>query len=145
MTGHRVHIREGRDNCRCYAGGSDRIVGPYEDAARAGRAISRAAATVAINYAGLDCSVDEALDETFGSSGDADERDHRSHLYYDAWLNLLDGAEQSIVDQMLKDDPQLQVCDDWYCHVCDDEWTGPDSACWNCEQQARGEEASSAG
>ncbi len=132
---HRVTVREGVDDERCYASGAGRLLGPFDDKATAARAVNTAAARVAIRYAGLECTAAEALDETFGAGGDPDERDRRSDLYYNAALNLMDGAERSVMDQMADDDPELQQCHDWRCHVCGDEWTGPDRSCWNCESR----------
>ena len=59
------------------------------------------------------------------------------------FYNLLDGAEDTILDQMAEDDDTLQACAHWTCSVCGDEWTGPSSDCWNCEsatQLTAGEE-----
>ena len=70
---HRVSIVDARDDDRCYAGYADRLVGPFDDAAKAASAINRAAAGVAILYAGMDITVDDAMDETFGTN-DLDEQ-----------------------------------------------------------------------
>ena len=133
---HRVSIVDARDDDRCYAGHGDRLVGPFDDAAKAAGAINRAAAGVAILYAGMDITVDDAMDETFGTN-DLDERQHLSDQYYLSALNLLDGAEDRILDRMMEDDEELERCQEWVCSVCQDEWTGPSSECFNCENAAR--------
>lgn len=133
---HRVDAIEARDDDRHYAGHGERLLGPFENRAKAAAAIDRAAAAVAIHYAGMDVTPDQALDETFGTE-DPDERQRLSDLYYMTFYNLLDGAENTILDQIAKDDDALQACAHWRCAVCDDEWTGASSDCSNCESAAQ--------
>ena len=133
---HRVDVIEARDDDRHYAGHGTRLLGPFEDRGKAAAAINRAAAAVAIRYAGMDVTPKQALDETFGTE-DLDERQHLSDIYYMKFYNLLDGAEDTILDQMAEDDDELQWCEHWTCSVCDDEWTGASSDCFNCESIAR--------
>ena len=83
----------------------------------------------------MDVTPEQALDETFGTE-DPDERQRLSDLYYMTFYNLLDGAEDTILDRMAEHDDALQRCAHWTCSVCDDEWTGPSSDCWNCESAA---------
>ena len=131
MANHRVGIVDARNDDRVYAGHGGRLIGPFWKRDKAAVAIDRATAAVAIRYAGMDITVEQALDETFGTE-DADERQRRSDQYYLTALNLLDGAEATILEQMIQDDEELQECSHWVCHICDDEWTGPDRECHNC-------------
>ncbi|MCY4632946.1 MAG: hypothetical protein OXG04_00280 [Acidobacteria bacterium] len=147
---HRVTTRQGRDDDRWYACYGNALIGPYETQSAAAAAINRAAAAVAIDYAGLDCTPAEALDETFGTAEPGDERDRLCDLYYNAALNLLDGAEGDILERITEDDDNVSKCIDWVCTVCDYEWTGTSSECWNCileaeDEAERGEEAEEAG
>ena len=129
---HRVDVIEARDDDRRYAGYGDRLLGPFENGANAAAAIARAAVAVAIRYAGMDVTAQQALDETFGTE-DLDERQRLADQYYLTFYNLLDGAEQTILDQMAEDDDELEECQHWVCTVCNDEWTGDSSECWNCK------------
>ena len=131
---HRVRIEQGRHDEQYYASGTGKMFGPFETGPAAAIAINTAAAQVAIDYAGLECTADEALDETFGAGENTDERDRRSHLYYNAALNLMEGAEQSVIEQLLNDNPDIEECMNWTCHVCNNEWTGPDSTCYQCQE-----------
>ena len=133
MAMHRVTTRQGRDDDRWYACCGSALIGPYKTQSAAAAAIDRAAAAVAISYTTLDCTPEEALDETFGTAEPGDERDYRSDLYYNAALNLLDGAEGRILERISEDDNKVSKCIDWTCTVCGDEWTGTCSECWNCQ------------
>ena len=133
---HQVNVIEAVDDDRQYAGYGTRLLGPFEDRFKAAAAINRAAAAVAIRYAGMDVTPDQALDETFGT-GDDDERQRLADMYYLTFYNLLDGTENTILDQMAEDDDALQWCEHWCCSVCDDRWSGPSSDCWNCECAAK--------
>ena len=132
---HRVGIIDARDDDRAYAGYGTRMLSPYDDRAKAAAAIGRAAAAVAIRYAGMDVTPEQALDETFGTE-DLDERQQLSDIYHMTFYNLLDGAEAAILDQIAEDDERLEECDHWVCTTCDHEWTGPSSECWSCTTAA---------
>ncbi len=139
MAMHRVTTRRGRDDERWYACCGSALIGPYKTQSAAAAAIDRAAAAAAISYTTLDCTPEEALDETFGTAEPGDERDRLSDLYYNAALNLLDGAEGRILERITEDDDNVSKCIDWVCTVCDDEWTGTSSECWNCRLRAEDE------
>ena len=132
MAAHRVDVVEGRNDTRCYAQYGARLIGPFENREKAGEAINRAATVIAIEYAGLSITAEEALNATFGTD-DLDTRDSLSHQYYSAALRLLDGAEHRILDRLREDDEELEDCHHWTCTRCADEWTGTDSHCYNCE------------
>ena len=125
---------------RIYAAAGDRLFGPFATEKRAAEAINRAAAAVAIGYAGLGCSVEEALAETFGAGDDADERDRRTDRYYNAALNLLDGAASEITDRLLKDVEDIEEHFEFHCPWCHERWTGTEANCWNCQQESEAAE-----
>ena len=127
----RLTIREGRHNCWSYVCHRERMFGPFDTAEKASEAMSSAAAEVAVEYAGLDCTAAEARDESFGTN-DPEERDHRGDRYYNAQLNLLEGAEDSIVEKLLEANEDIEEHWNWQCNTCDYEWTGTNEECENC-------------
>ena len=70
-----------------------------------------------------------------GAGDDLHERHHRSRLYYDAALNRMEGAEESVMDQLEKDNENLGHCEHWTCSASGYEWTGSSSECWNCRER----------
>ena len=128
---HRLNISEGSHDCRFYVFNGSDFYGSWETEAEAIREVDLASAAVAIRYAGMDCRPEDAINETFGTD-DPDERDRLSDLYYLTALNLLDGAERSILEELQERNDQIVECHDWQCLTCGYEWTGTDSECYSC-------------
>ena len=132
---HRLTTGEGAHNLQHYVFHGERMFGPFEEEADARGALATAAAAVAVRYAGLDCTAEEALDESFGAS-DATARDHRADLYHLAFYNLLDGAEATIIEELQDRNADVFEHFDYVCFTCGDEWTGDSDECFNCTQNS---------
>ena len=127
---HRITIGEPKHDCtRVVRMPNGRMFNlPHHEATSA---VDRAAAAVALQIAGLDYTPEQALEDDFDTDGDLD-------AYYNAVHNLMEGAEDWILEELVEK-YDAEEWYDWHCHECGSEWSGPDhnGDCYSCELDAK--------